>query len=69
MTNKKFNAILAKNEIARMIREAELTGEMIGEIKLSSHQLIEHLKDIEDYLGQGNQPCIIDILEDEDHAL
>jgi hypothetical protein len=61
MDKKQFEAILAKNNIARELRA--------GKDNLSISFIAECLKDIEDYVGQGNQPCVADILEDTDFAL
>ena len=52
MKDLKFNAILAKNEIAREIAK--------GELNVS---YIEHLlQDIENYLGTANQPSVSEII-------
>lgn len=53
MTDRKFNAILAKNIIAREVIKEEMNAKRI----------ISCLKDIEDYLGEGNQPSVEDIVE------
>lgn len=53
MTDRKFNAILAKNIIAREVIKEEMNVKRI----------ISCLKDIEDYLGEGNQPSVEDIVE------
>lgn len=64
MSKKKFNAILAKNNIAREIRDYKNCRVGCSE-RLNKHYIIECLKDIEDYLGESNQPCVIDIIEDK----
>ena len=67
MSKKKFTAILAKNEIAREIRAYQNRPKR--EKYLHVFMLIEALKDIEDYLGESNQPCIIDIIEDKTNSI
>jgi len=52
----KFRAILAKNDIAREIKDY-LKGE-----PLSISIIINRLRDIELYLGEANQPDITSIL-------
>jgi len=52
MKNLKFNAILAKNEIAREIATGELNVSHIESL----------LEDIEKYLGTANQPSISEII-------
>lgn len=64
MTNEHFEAILAKNAIARGIREYKNAPVGEGE-PLSIYQLIENLRAIEGFIGQGNQPSIEDIIESE----
>ena len=59
MTNKHFNAILAKNELAREIRDGGSTT------KISAYKLQSALEDIEDYIGEANQPNIKSIINDE----
>ena len=56
MRELKFNTILAKNDIAREIKDY-LKGE-----PLSISIIINRLRDIELYLGEANQPDIISIL-------
>ena len=48
----KFNAILAKNEIAREIAKGELNVSRIESL----------LQDIENYLGTANQPSVNEII-------
>ena len=56
MRELKFNTILAKNDIAREIKDY-LKGE-----PLSISIIINRLRDIELYLGEANQPDITSIL-------
>lgn len=64
MTDKKFNAILAKNEIAKQLME--LYGELVDH-KLNYLINISYLhvclSDIEKYIGEGNQPSVHDIIK------
>lgn len=57
MTDKHFNAILAKNYIAEEIAQCEKLQD------LSIKYIVSCLEDIEAYTGQGNQPSIEDILK------
>jgi hypothetical protein len=57
MTKKRFDAILAKNDIAREIKQLRNNQEPI-----SSNVIIYALETIEQFLGEGNQPSINDIL-------
>ena len=52
MNDLKFNAILAKNEIAREIAKGELNVSRIESL----------LQDIENYLGTANQPSVSEII-------
>ena len=52
MKDLKFNAILAKNEIAREIVKGELNVSRIESL----------LQDIENYLGTANQPSVSEII-------
>lgn len=61
MTNKHFDAILSKNELAKMIVENEGTG-TLGEIRVSTSQLKFHLMEIERFIGTGNQPSVFEII-------
>lgn len=58
MTQKKFDAILAKNDIARYLRDN----------KIASEYLIYCLKQIEAYTGEANQPSVDDILADDERG-
>jgi len=64
MNNKHFDAILSKNELAKMIVENENTG-TLGEIKVSVSQLKFHLMEIERFIGTGNQPSVFDIINNK----
>lgn len=57
---KQFDAVLAKNAIARMVRISDKSGDTI-----SIGAMMVYLEDIEEYTGQMNQPCIRDILNDK----
>jgi len=64
MTDKKFNAILAKNEIARELREwMNLSREEKASFGVGT--IIFNLKEVERYLGESNQPSIIEIIEED----
>lgn len=52
MKDLKFNAILAKNEIAREIATGELNVSRIESL----------LQDIENYIGTANQPLVSEII-------
>ena len=58
MTDKKFDAILAKNSIARACASSIREGE-----KLNPFQIIGELRCIEEYLGEANQPCVDNLFE------
>ena len=58
MNDKKFNAILSKNDIARDI--ADLVRDKIISLTTASYT-INRLNDIENFLGKGNQPGITSI--------
>jgi hypothetical protein len=64
MTNKHFEAILAKNNIAREIRDSERNNEPI-----STSFIKNLLKDIEAYTGEGNQPSVEDIINCQEYDL
>ena len=53
MTKKHFEAILAKNEIARDIASGDPSFDYI----------LANLRQIESYIGQGNQPSVEDIMQ------
>ena len=55
MKDKKFNAILAKNEIAREIAKSTTEGINVSYIEAL-------LLDIENYIGTANQPTVIEII-------
>jgi len=54
MKEQTFKAILAKNQIARQIRNEP-----------NNRQLISCLKDIEKEIGTGNQPTVENIINNE----
>jgi hypothetical protein len=58
MTDKQHTAILAKNDIAREIRDFN-NGEPI-----SASKVLACLYQIEEYIGQGNQPIVDDIINE-----
>ncbi len=55
MSNKRFLAILAKNEIARDIADAQLSGVISSS---AAYFTISRLTEIETFLGEGNQPSV-----------
>lgn len=57
MTDKKFNAILAKNNIAREIAHYRNGND------LHINAILTALNDIEKYLGVANQPSVNNISE------
>lgn len=59
MTAQKFKAILAKNQIARMIRDKQY----------SEQRLLSASEDIEKEVGEGNQPSIQSIIENKKYKL
>ena len=62
MTNKHFNAILAKNDIARAIKDYKKCSN--GTVDpLPIFQILSALYVIETYIGEGNQPSIQNIYE------
>ena len=64
MYNKKFNAILAKNNIAREIRNYFDAPQ--GEREpIHISYCINELKEIEKYLGEGNQQSVDSIINSE----
>jgi hypothetical protein len=58
MKNNQFNAILAKNDIAREIRFYKNDNE-----KMNINYIINKLNEIERFTGTANQPSIKSILE------
>jgi hypothetical protein len=64
MTQKHFDAIIAKNQIARLVRQINRREfENINELPLND--LAFQLQEIEKYIGQGNQPSVYDIMNSE----
>lgn len=60
MNGKHFDAIRAKNNIARELRDLKNLYEPV------SPQWIEYnLREIEKYIGEANQPSIEDIINDK----
>jgi hypothetical protein len=64
MTKNHFNAILAKNEIAKMIVDGKNTGEL-GMVAVNTRLLHFYLREIERYTGEGNQPSVLSIINNE----
>ena len=66
MTDKHFYAILAKNEIARAIRDSDGVNKIrLGPtVDITTYRLESLLKDIEKYVGESNQPSVQDIVND-----
>ena len=71
MTPKHFNAILAKNNIARELRDADTGASTKNGLTFPSQCLVDRntllvlLRDIETYTGEGNQPSIDDIINSD----
>ncbi len=61
ISEKHFNAILAKNEIARSIRDYERGDE----IRFILNTIVDNLKIIEEWIGESNQPTVKEILTSE----
>lgn len=59
MEDKLFTAILAKNDIARELRDYK-NGEPISPTKI-----VHCLTQIEEYLGVANQPSVEDIINNQ----
>ena len=57
-----FSAILSKNEITRTLKQFK---EELKSISFPFDYIVYRLKDIEEYIGVMNQPCIKDILKSE----
>ncbi len=57
--NKKFDAILAKNEIARELKNYQKNPYDL----VSLSYLVYSIKIIEKYLGEANQPSVENILK------
>lgn len=64
MTQKHFNAILAKNNIAREVREYFNAPQGDRE-PIRIGYMINELKAIEEYIGEGNQPSVDSIINSE----
>ena len=63
MTDKHFQAILAKNDIARELRSCD------DQAGLNMNLIRAYLDNIEAYIGQGNQPSIKEIIECKEFTL
>ena len=66
MNKKHHEAILAKNMIARKIKEyydKPTHTRNISRFELSN--MLFHLECIQEYIGEGNQPSIDSIMKDE----
>lgn len=59
MTDKHFNAILAKNGIAREIRDK---AKAWNSESMNISYIVKQLKEIEAYIGEANQPSVEDII-------
>ena len=59
--NRQFDAVLAKNQIARDIRD--------NPNHISVTNLIFQLKEIEKYTGEMNQPSVEEILNNNEYDL
>ncbi len=64
MTSKHFDAIIAKNNIARVLKGLQ-AGEYAELNELPLRQLNFDLREIEIFIGEGNQPSISDIINSE----
>lgn len=63
--SKHFDAVIAKNNIARVLRDINVGHyEAVSDLPLRA--LIFDLREIEIYIGEMNQPSINDILETEE---
>lgn len=65
MTDKQFNAIIAKNHIAREL--GDYMRDTNNEISVPF--VLSCLRDIEAYTGEGNQPNIDDIINETKYRL
>ena len=65
MTNKHFDAILAKNCIARHIKDikSDIASGKEKRIKRAIDYIVARLNEIEAYTGAGNQPSVNAIME------
>lgn len=64
MTQKHFDAIISKNAIAQELRDGEDCG-VAGHVIVSTAIIVTHLRYIEKYLGEGNQPSVADVIAGE----
>jgi len=64
MTEAQIIAVVAKNAIAREIRNQKFNSTPID-----LDFVIDCLKEIESYTGAGNLPYVIDVVEDVDCSL
>lgn len=62
MTNKHFEAITSKNEIARELRNND-AGDGLATVSIG--WLRHNLEVIEQYIGESNQPSVKDIINDK----
>ena len=62
MSDKRFQAILAKNRIARLLAEYANGEPLLIDVVLADLQCIE------DVVGQGNQPSVAAIFENNTDA-
>ncbi len=72
MTDKKFNAILAKNNIAREVRDylkSNTYSEDGSREPIHITHIIGELKAIEKYIGEANQPSVESIIGCEEFDL
>ena len=63
VTKKHFEAILSKNDIARTLKEFIKYGKKPS--KSDMEFIFTRLYDIENYIGEANQPSIEDILQSD----
>ena len=64
MTTKHFDAIIAKNNLARTLRQIN-RREIADVAELPLLQMAHDLQEIERYIGEGNQPSAYDIMNSE----
>jgi hypothetical protein len=62
--SKRFDAIIAKNNLARLLRQIQ-AGEFESISELPLRQIRFDLREIEIFTGELNQPSISDIMESE----
>ena len=60
--DKKFDAVLAKNQIARLVKRSDLP---LG----TQYAIFEHLKAIELVIGQANQPSVEDLEKSDGYGI